>query len=455
MENDLMEIEKKNDLFVQREQLIDELIEFNNIEKNRICSLVGEWGSGKSFFIDKFIERVKQEDILKTSEEESEPMTKQSFKIMKFDAWENQASTNINGIFLEFVYNDLIKPLKDGKSFYEFIQEYGLKYFKDLIKSVGEALLPLTKDVSKQMIKPIDEFNNMAVYKMLSNTILNEIIDEKKFYEIMIDLLFSEEQINNKYLLIIDELDRCEPRFSIELIKKIIYLNKEIMKKGKDVNFLISINKLEFANLLNGYYGNEYDTHQYFDKVFDYEFYLPEAQNKYEYLGTLLTKQISLEYELNTKISLKSKENFESLNYRKLNILAEKIENKRPIQWKNQDYMNGFDPAYYFDITRFIIEVIKLKNFKEYLEIKSTILRLRKYNNFFIVKGEARITFKKAIKQKDAFIKDISKVSEYFKKEDLNEIGIISNGYLTQSEEDQLFTLISPEILCLMMDCPI
>ncbi|URN85001.1 P-loop NTPase fold protein [Acetobacterium wieringae] len=194
-----MDIEKKNVLFAQREQLLDELIQFNNRERNRICSLVGEWGSGKSFFIDKFIERVKQEDIIETSEEQSDPIKKQSFDILKFDAWENQASTNINGIFLEFVYNELIKTSKDEKSFYEFLQKYGIKYFKDIIKSAGEALLPLPKEVSKQIIKPIDEFNSMALYKMLSNTILNEIIDEKKFYEIMIDLLFLKNKIISSY----------------------------------------------------------------------------------------------------------------------------------------------------------------------------------------------------------------------------------------------------------------
>lgn len=442
-----MKIDITNDLFAQREQLIDELIEFNNREGNRICSLVGEWGSGKSFFIDKFIERVKQEEVIETGEEESVPIEKQSFDILKFDAWENQASTNINGIFLEFVYNELIKTSKDEKSFYEFLQKYGFKYFKDIMKSAGEALLPLPKEVSKQIIKTVDEFNSMAVYKMLSNTILNEIIDEKKFYQIMIDLLFLDEQ-NNRYLLIIDELDRCEPRFSIELIKKVIYLNKEIIKKGKEVNFLIAINKVQFANLLKGYYGNEYDTHQYFDKVFDYEFDLPKAKKASDFIGGLLIKQKNgaiFEAELEERLSLISMEKFRGLNYRKLNILAEIIQSTRKI--KDEKYSEYFTTGYYYDLLRFVLEVVKLSDYKEYIGIINAIDRLKTSRIYLVNPNKGIISINSKIENKKTFFDDVETISKYFKYEEMTVNG---NGNLEEQEIETLKNLLSVEVLCLM-----
>ncbi|WP_373485737.1 P-loop NTPase fold protein [Acetobacterium malicum] len=97
---------EENILFVQRKGLIDELVEFNNNESNRICSLDGEWGSGKSFFIDKFI---NHEKCAVGDEEETKKIrnTDMNFDIIKFDAWENQGNENINMIFLEAIYEEL------------------------------------------------------------------------------------------------------------------------------------------------------------------------------------------------------------------------------------------------------------------------------------------------------------------------------------------------------------
>ncbi|URN86146.1 P-loop NTPase fold protein [Acetobacterium wieringae] len=250
-----------------------------------------------------------------------------------------------------------------------------------------------------------------------------------------------------------DELDRCEPKFSIELIKKIIYLNKELIKKGKDVNFLISINKVEFANLLKGYYGNEYDTHQYFDKVFDYEFDLPVAKSAFEYVGELLSTPKNgqiLEFELKEKLNLETIEKFKNLNYRKLNLLIEIIQ--RPKKLVNEYYGDSFNPDYYYDLIRFTLEVVKMSNYTEYLEIINAIRRLKSRKIYSINLNRGILTITDEIEDTEKFFNDIITFSKYFKYQ---EMGVVHNGNLEELEINKLKELLSVEVLSLMSGYPI
>jgi len=435
-----------NILFKERELLIEELVEFNNKESNRICSLDGEWGSGKSFFIDKFIEQVKTVVYNK----------KKNFDILKFDAWENQGNGNINAIFIESIYDDLLLREYFDKPFFEYIKDHYKKWIggsaKTLIKSiVPEIIGEATDGVSSEY----QEFQEKLVYQTFGNQMLNQIIDEKKFYEIMIDMLAK----SGKYLIIIDELDRCEPKFAMEIIKKVVYLNKAFKEKEKSVNFLISINKVEFANLLIGYYGSKYDTCQYFDKIFDYEFDLPGALSAYEYLSLLLTKpsnEKTLSYELNKVFSSKLIDKFENLNYRKLQILSEKIQCERNRIFFSEYYKDSFCIDYYYDRVRFIIEVLKLSNHSDYYKIKAAIIRLKKIPCRIDI-YDLEITLPKDIVDKNQFFDDVKMISTYFKKEYSNKAKIFMTNkqLLTDSENEKLSDLMSCEILCLMNNYPL
>lgn len=439
---------EENILFVQRKGLIDELVEFNNNESNRICSLDGEWGSGKSFFIDKFI---NQKKCAVEDEEETEKIrnTDMNFDIIKFDAWENQGNENINMIFLEAIYEELNLREYEDQPFLDYIKNH----YKELIGKTSKGLLKLfTPQIVGEVIdvtsEAYREFKNKLLYEIFENNILEQMIDEKDFYKIMINVLIKE----NKTLIIIDELDRCEPKFAMNVIKKIIYLNKEMKAENKKVNFLISINKFQFANMLTGYYGNDYDTHQYFDKIFDYEFKLPEAESKYDYLIGFLTKTAGIIFDSATfkKMNFKTTDAFESLSYRKLNLLAERLNNSKDL--------DGDDLSKHIDKIKFIelvIEIVKLYNYKEFINIKNAVRKLRKYPSYEIYENFDGIEFKAKPRNKTQLFDDLEIVRAYFKREDVVELEPRDYGGLSMNDRDKLSYSFSEEVLLLISKYPI
>ncbi|PKM61726.1 MAG: hypothetical protein CVU99_02285 [Firmicutes bacterium HGW-Firmicutes-4] len=447
-----MKIAENKDLFSQRTQLIEELIEFNNNEDNRICALVGEWGSGKSFFIDKFVEHIKK--ICDENEEgEEEKLAiegKNTFEVLVFDAWENQAYGNINSIFLEFMFDELQSRKYQNKPYLEYMKDHGKEWIGEFSKIFSDSILP--KPASKAVgviTNGYKEFKEQKMYKAYGNQILNQIIDEKNFYDILIEMLIKEE----KYLIIIDELDRCDPKFAMELIKKVIYLNKKLKKSDNKVNFLIAINKVAFENLLKGFYGMSYDTHQYFDKIFDYEFELPVAKGAFEYVGELLTTPKNgrtLEYELEEKLNMETIEKFKNLNYRKLNLLIEVIQ--KPKKLVNEYYGKGFNPDYYYDLIRFTLEVVKMSSYHEYLGIINAIRRLKSRKIYSINLSRGILTITNKIEDAEKFFDDITTFSKYFKYQ---EMGVVHNGNLEELEINKLKEILSVEVLSLMWDYPI
>lgn len=376
------------ELFKQRENFLNMLYEYNCNEKNKICALNGDWGSGKTFLVEKIADKNKAEN---------------KFNLIHFDAWKNQGSRDINAIFLEGLYDELKSKYHKDKSFYEFMIENRKKTFQKICKIALEAI-PMSKAVSSSIKvgqESIDDFINSRTFEIFNNEIINKFIEEKEFYQILIKMLFpmvgskgsadkntmepetaitvdtlhhleEERTVQNseKHLIIIDELDRCEPRFAIEIIKKIIYMNREIEKIGKDVNFLICINKTEFAHQLKHYYGTKYNTEQYFDKIFDYEFELPDGLTKLEYFNLLLIdKKPIIEENLIYFSSEKIVELFRGLNYRKLKNLADCI--------NQNDGFNEYNLQKRDNRLYFAMEILKQVEYEEYLNMKKIAIRWR------------------------------------------------------------------------------
>ena len=114
----------EGELFKQREELMNVFIEYFTNEKNKVVLFNGEWGSGKSFFIDKFVEKIKEKSVIP----------------IKFDCWEHQGDDDINNIFLEAVYLQLTDKAYNGTKL-ENIKSYIKENELDIVKGIGKFLL--------------------------------------------------------------------------------------------------------------------------------------------------------------------------------------------------------------------------------------------------------------------------------------------------------------------------
>ncbi len=68
----------------------------------------------------------------------------------------------------------------------------------------------------------------------------------------------------NKLLLIVDELDRCEPKFACKLLEEL-----KAMFELENVVVLYSVNAKQLARVIEGQYGSEFNGDRYLSKFYD------------------------------------------------------------------------------------------------------------------------------------------------------------------------------------------
>lgn len=228
----------------------------------------------------------------------------------KFDDWENEDTRPIQRIFIN-------APWGMGKTlFANSLQEYLSKNYGDINKLYinswkmdfyNEPLKALIAEMSEDKIISVETTEKAKQFlkncrkiffgKILKNLLLkkfkltekdieeiknffnglntSELEDYKNYKNLLAefkDILSKEEKPK---IIIIDELDRCRPDYAIELLEII----KHIFDV-KNIIFLFLINKEQLANIVSTIYMNSDLSIKYFEKFYDIELNLPEANYK-------------------------------------------------------------------------------------------------------------------------------------------------------------------------------
>lgn len=202
---------------------------FKNQEDPYVVMLSGEWGSGKTIFRKKLAGefRKKHQDII----------------VLEFDAF---AYDYMKDAFLA-ITSQLLKDPKFEK-------------LKDVTVKLGTALsigLNIFGVPSKDIGKIIEQH-----YKKEQSD--DEVIKE---FRDKLEKITKE----NKLVIIIDELDRCRPDFSLSLL--------EIIKHFfniPNIHFLLVTNKEQLCNSIEHCYGCKTDqAEKYLEKFYDIHLNLP------------------------------------------------------------------------------------------------------------------------------------------------------------------------------------
>lgn len=335
---------------------------FNTTDHHLSVSLDGQWGSGKTVFLKELL-HISQNEVKNRS------TTIQTFYdtyiVIYFDAWEydkyddplrtllytltntamTYADNSDNTSIIEDI-NGILKLL--GKTAYEYAMD----------KNKGVKLL--IDNINKEKSKETNQFSQIISIDQQINTIQQYIskilgITNKK-----------------KMLIIIDELDRCNPQYAVNLLETTKHLFTE-----NNCHFLFGINKLELSKCIENYYGLIKST-EYLDKIFDLTFSLPsinssqlkkyvEFQRKenpsqqecplsrgYSDSIVSLCKQMNLSLrEINRTLSILS------------NIRGDYIAN-------NLTFMNRDKQILYIELFIYL-SILKVKDYKTFTEIKNSI----------------------------------------------------------------------------------
>ncbi|WP_137541344.1 KAP family P-loop NTPase fold protein, partial [Escherichia coli] len=258
-----------SDIF-NRKTLYDQMIRLiiNAPDSNLVFALDDIWGSGKT----SFVKMLKSELELTNSE---------YIDVVYFDAFENDYQSDPFISISSELYNLLKHSGVEAEDVTDRIIKTGKKIgAKILIGGAKVAITTLTagvvngsaldeagKTVSDSINSELESFVEEKIKSMEQEK--NSIADFKKALEEIYT------NTKRKTLIIIDELDRARPDYSLELLEKIKHLFSV-----KGMVFLLVMNREQFEKGIAYKYG-DINTGLYLNKFIHYWFSLPKI-NMYD-----------------------------------------------------------------------------------------------------------------------------------------------------------------------------
>lgn len=288
--------------------------DINQFDEGMNIALNGSWGSGKTIFVKKLIDDL-----------DNLPDTFGHY----FNAWEyDYFETPIYAFIHSLLENE------EFKAVYETSIESDPKL--QISMSFGTQLFSIKPKMEPhEHEKILSKIEYSKTTLKLVNSLISNYLKTK----------------NKKLIIVIDELDRCNPSFAVALLEQL----KHII--NKDVLFIYAINSLELENNIRDYYGNSYDVSNYLHKIFDYSYSLPNLSlNKiYTYLKQIEPEinYIKFDYNVVYDAMIINDVTFRDLN--RLQKFVLKISNF--IEQEESEQYNKV-----FNTTLLILSIIKVKN---------------------------------------------------------------------------------------------
>lgn len=228
------------------------------IEEPFVIGLNGVWGSGKTTYLEMLQPYLELEN----------------FKVVYFSAWAN-----------DWAEDPLIAVFSEYTSFLDTVQTPGevlsakMARFKESAKS---ALPGLVKGGVNAAIK-VATGGGLDVSALMNDFVDKSISgyqDGKKSLNQMQHalnqiqgVLKSNLNIQKPLIFIIDELDRCNPKYAVNLLERV----KHIFNI-QSIVFLLAYDKKQLSTSIKHFYGQETDTDNYLRRMIDLEMKLPETK---------------------------------------------------------------------------------------------------------------------------------------------------------------------------------
>ena len=207
------------------------------------------WGMGKSLFADAI------KEYLSENYEEINTLYVNSWKMAFYDE-------PMKALIAE-MSEDSIITVESTEKAKKFLKNCGKIFFGKILKNFLLKRFNLND-------KDIEEMKSF--FNGLDTSELEDYKNYKKLLEEFKDTLSKEERPK---IIIIDELDRCRPDYAIQLLEII----KHIFDV-KNIIFLFLINRKQLESIVSTIYMKSNLSIKYFEKFYDIELNLPEANYK-------------------------------------------------------------------------------------------------------------------------------------------------------------------------------
>ena len=231
----------------------------SHIDDNEVICIDGDWGVGKTFLVKELIYLIKHynennnQEQYKLVEPEKDILINicNNNLIFYYNAWENDDHSDV----LESIIYNILNEYPKYKN------EISSKF--DKTEAIKEILNILTKIVSSKLLNidlSAEKIEKIKTFKDLSDAI-NTYEERKSLFEELINKIL----VDKRMILVIDELDRCNPNFAtkiLEVIKHFYSLS--------NVTVIIVSNNKELQNTIKQQYGQNFNSYTYLNRFFDY-----------------------------------------------------------------------------------------------------------------------------------------------------------------------------------------
>lgn len=250
-------MEEKEDV-LNREEFINKVINLIEIiaQNNKSCcfAIDGQWGSGKSFVLNKIEKKLVRE--------QSEELAGDKYFVFYYDCWKydyyEEPLLSIISSMMDHIEDKIMLFPEDKR-----------EKILELVKVVGKALMTLA--VKQRFGMEFDETINSGIDSLLK--------EKTKEYDTYFPFKNVLETVRKKIkeiaeiqpvIIIVDELDRCLPTYTIKVLERLHHVFEGIEK----AIVIIAMDKTQIGKSLEKIYGDSLDVDKYLRKFIAFDLYL-------------------------------------------------------------------------------------------------------------------------------------------------------------------------------------
>jgi len=243
------------------------------VKQPMVMTLSSPYGMGKSTFLKCWKQSLENRGVTSVI----------------FNAWETDFSHDAFAAFVASIQSQLRSRGESKKRFIKAATKIGGAIIKNApafaAKVVAKAAIgergiealenfELDEDDAVKLAEGIatDSFKSQIATQ-------NAVVEFQASFEKII-----QEELGGRLIIFIDELDRCRPNYSVEVLERIKHI---FAVKG--AVFILAVDKGQLLSSIAGVYGNAIDADRYLRKFIDWEYELP-SPNRYRYIYHLYYK---------------------------------------------------------------------------------------------------------------------------------------------------------------------
>lgn len=264
--------------------------------------IFGDWGSGKSSFLGLLEEKIG-ENIIRFEAwkyQDSEMMESFLLSVGKGLGREKEVEEKLNEMRTTTLEKEITGNLKSFLSWLK--RNLYLFLFIVIFSFVALIFSPNyleVEDVATWINIFITIFIGVILGSLLKFNIKEKTVSPAIFLDNFEDFFISlfEKKRKTTYIAI-ENLDRCDPKDAINLLKKLhaFFYQDEGKRKKPNIVFFILCDPNILKKEIQEMYEVDVSTDEYLSKMIDTPFYLPEITTKKDFIDSILSKEVKKEH---------------------------------------------------------------------------------------------------------------------------------------------------------------